>query len=45
MEVGGDAHVAPPEHGQKDDLSAVGQSALGRAGPAEVLKSATLHGG
>jgi len=45
MEVGSDGHIAPPQHGQEDDLSAVDQPALGRAGPAEVLKRGTLLGG
>jgi hypothetical protein len=45
MEVGGDGHVAPPQHGQEHHVGAVRQPALGRAGPAEVFKGGALLGG
>jgi hypothetical protein len=45
MEVDGDGHVAPPNHGQEHHVGAVGQPALGRAGPAEVFKGGALLGG
>ena len=45
MEIGGDGHVAPPQHRQKDHVGAVGQPALGCASPAEMFKGGTFLGG
>src|SRR5260370_30595370 len=42
MEVGGDGHITPPQHGQEDHVGAVGQPTLGRAGPAAVFKGGAL---
>jgi hypothetical protein len=45
MKIGGNRHVAPPQHGQEDYLGAIGQPALGRTGPTEVLKGTAFLGG
>jgi hypothetical protein len=45
VEIRGDGHVAPPLHGQEDDLGAVDQPLLSRAGAAQLLKGGALLGG
>jgi hypothetical protein len=43
VEIRGDGHVAPPLHGQEDDLGTVDQPPLGRAGAAQLLKDVPLR--